>query len=67
MDGKRTAYLVIPGILPNLNDYIATERIHRQKAAAMKRQTEQVVILCAKSQLRGGQVQRAGYHAVFLV
>jgi len=53
MDGKRTAYLVIPGILPNLNDYIAAERIHRQKAAAMKRQTEQVVILCAKSQLRG--------------
>ncbi len=46
------AKLVIPGVLPNLNDYIAAERIHRQKGAAMKRQTEQVVILCARSQLR---------------
>lgn len=45
--------LVIPGILPNLNDYITAERQHRQKAAAMKRQIEQIVILCAKSQLRG--------------
>lgn len=45
--------LVIPGILPNLNDYISAERQHRQKAATMKKQIEQVVILCAKNQLRG--------------
>lgn len=25
--------LIIPGILPNLNDYISAERQHRQKAA----------------------------------
>lgn len=45
--------LVIPGVLPNLNDYITAERIHRQRGAALKRQTEQVVVLCAKRQLRG--------------
>ena len=45
--------LVIPGTLPNLNDYIGAERTHRQKAAAMKRQTERIIMLCAKSQLRG--------------
>lgn len=45
--------LVIPGVLPNLNDYIAAERTHRQKGAALKKQTEHVVILCAKKQLRG--------------
>lgn len=44
---------MIPGILPNLNDYIAAERRHRQRAAALKRQTEQVVLLCARTQLRG--------------
>ena len=45
--------LVIPGFLPNLNDYINAERVHRQKGAAMKKQTEHMVILCAKTQLRG--------------
>ena len=48
-----TARLVIPGVLPNLNDYISAERVHRQRGAAMKRQTEQVVMLCARKQLRG--------------
>lgn len=45
--------LVIPGVLPNLNDYITAERIHRQKAAALKRQAEHTIILAAKRQLRG--------------
>lgn len=45
--------LIIPGILPNLNDYIAAERQHRQKAAQMKKQTERIIMLCAKTQLRG--------------
>ena len=44
--------LVIPGILPNLNDYIEAERRNRHLGAKMKRQTEQVVALCIKSQLR---------------
>lgn len=45
--------LIIPGILPNLNDYISAERQHRQKAAQMKKQTERLIMLCAKAQLRG--------------
>lgn len=45
--------LIIPGILPNLNDYISAERQHRQKAAQMKKQTERIIMLCAKTQLRG--------------
>lgn len=45
--------LVIPGPLPGLNDYIAAERSHRQKAANLKRNTQRVVEMCAKKQLRG--------------
>lgn len=40
--------LIIPGTLPNLNDYITAERRHRQEAAAMKRQAEQVVLVAAR-------------------
>ena len=53
MREQGTVKLVIPGVLPNLNDYIAAERRHRQKAAAMKRRTEQVIALAARKQLRG--------------
>ena len=35
--GMMGVKLIIPGTLPNLNDYIAAERIHRQKGAAMKK------------------------------
>lgn len=45
--------LIIPGALPGLNEYITAERQHRQKAAAMKRQCEHMIILLIKSQLRG--------------
>jgi Holliday junction resolvase RusA-like endonuclease len=45
--------LIIPGTLPNLNDYIDAERKHRQKAAAMKKKYEHLIMLLAKSQLRG--------------
>lgn len=44
--------LVIPGSLPGLNEYIEAERTHRQKGAAMKRQAQHTVELCAKTQLR---------------
>ncbi|MCX7774036.1 MAG: RusA family crossover junction endodeoxyribonuclease [Clostridia bacterium] len=47
--------LVIPGALPGLNEYIAAERQHRQKAAAMKKQYEHAIILLIKTQLRGVQ------------
>jgi len=45
--------LTIPGQLPGLNEYIAAERANRYKAAAMKRDAERVIGLCARSQLRG--------------
>lgn len=50
--------LIIPGTLPNLNDYITAERTSRYKAASMKRQAEQVVILAAKRHLRGVKFDR---------
>lgn len=53
MRKQETFKLIIPGTLPNLNDYIAAERAHRQKGAALKKQTEHVVMLCARKQLRG--------------
>jgi len=48
-----THTLTIPGQLPGLNAYIAAERANRYKAAAMKRDAEQLIALCARSQLRG--------------
>ena len=35
--------IVIPGTLPNLNDYIEAERISKYKAAALKRETENAI------------------------
>lgn len=45
--------LVIPGVLPGLNEYIRAERTNKHKAAAMKRQTEHVIGHMIQSQLRG--------------
>lgn len=45
--------LVIPGTLPNLNDYINALDRNRHKGAMLKKQTERTIMLCAKSQLRG--------------
>lgn len=50
---RPTWQLVLDGPLPGLNEYIEAERSHRQKGAAMKRQVQRVVELCAKRQLRG--------------
>jgi Holliday junction resolvase RusA-like endonuclease len=44
---------VIPGRLPGLNDYIATERTNRYKAAKMKREAEADILVAAKKGLRG--------------
>lgn len=46
-----TVILSIPGTLPGLNEYSAAERKHRQAAAKLKRETEQRIILTARSQL----------------
>ena len=45
--------IIIPGRLPGLNEYIDAERTNRYRAAKMKREMEDLVILCAKSDLRG--------------
>lgn len=41
--------LIIPGRLPGLNEYIAAERTHKQKAAKMKRREQDAVIWCIRS------------------
>lgn len=47
------AKLTLPFTFPGLNDYISVERSHRQKAAKMKREWQNAVILCARRQIRG--------------
>lgn len=44
--------IVIPFALPGLNDYIAAERQHRQKAAKMKRELQSHVLMILRRQLR---------------
>lgn len=45
--------LIIPFTLPGLNEYIEAERSNRHKAANMKRECQNAVILCLKRQIRG--------------
>lgn len=52
-DEKNCKKITIKGTLPGLNEYIDAERRNRYLGAKMKRQTEQVVMLCARKQLRG--------------
>ncbi len=50
--------LVIPGVLPGLNEYIAAERASRYKGAGMKQQYTHLVAALAKRQLRGLKIVR---------
>lgn len=47
--------VTIPGLLPGLNEYIDAERAvkGKYKAAAMKKQAENVIGFMVKTQLRG--------------
>lgn len=45
--------LTIPGRLPNLNDYIDTERRNRQAAAKLKRETQNYIGWYIRKDLRG--------------
>lgn len=45
------AKFVIPLTFPGLNDYINAERSHRQKAAKMKKQYQDAVMLCIRHQI----------------
>lgn len=44
--------LVIPGRLPGLNEFIEANRAHTQKGAAMKRQSQELVMWQIRAQLR---------------
>lgn len=52
--------LTIPGTLPGLNEYIDAERSHKGKyrAAAMKKQAQNVICFMIKTQLRGVRFDR---------
>lgn len=51
--------LVIQGRFPGLNEYIDAERSNRYKAAKLKSECENTVILAARSQLRGFRPKNA--------
>lgn len=51
----------IPGRLPGLNEYVEAERRNRFKAAKMKRDAQDWVILCVKKAMRGVHIQRPVY------
>lgn len=50
--------LTIPGMLNNLNDYIAAERAHRQKGAKMKASNGDIVAVAISQCLRGVRIER---------
>ena len=58
--------LKIKGRFPGLNEYINAERSNRYKAAAMKKQCEHVVIMCARTQLRGFHPERVRMHYIWI-
>jgi Holliday junction resolvase RusA-like endonuclease len=45
--------LIIPGVLPGLNEYINAERRNKYQAAAMKKQAEHLIISLCRTQLKG--------------
>lgn len=51
----------IPGRLPGLNEYVEAERRNRFKAAKMKRDAQDWVILCIKKYMRGVHITRPVY------
>lgn len=50
--------LVIPGMLPGLNEYINAERRNKYQAASMKKQAEHLVITLCRSQLKGVHIDK---------
>ena len=55
---SRAERIIIQGSLPGLNEYIAAERGHRQRAATMKRECQNLVAWQMKPQLRGVRLER---------
>ena len=57
----------IPGRLPGLNEYVEAERRNRFKAAKMKRDAQDWVILCIKKTMRGVHITRPVYIRYYYV
>lgn len=51
----------IPGRLPGLNEYVEAERRNRFRAAKLKRDAQDWVILCIKKHMRGVHITRPVY------
>ena len=60
--------VTIPGLLPGLNEYIDAERAvkGKYKAAAMKKQAENVIGFMVKTQLRGVRFDRPAFAKKFI-
>jgi len=50
-------FLIIPGVLPNLNDYIAAERTNRHKGAKMKADSGNIVSVSIRRCLMGVRIE----------
>lgn len=50
--------LTIPGILNNLNDYIAAERTNRHKGAKMKADNGNIAAVAIRRCLRGARIEK---------
>ncbi len=50
--------LTIPGMLNNLNDYIAAERTNRHKGAKMKSANEDIIIIAIRQCMRGVKIDK---------
>jgi len=48
--------IIIPGTLPGLNDYIDAERSNKYQAAKLKRQTEEMIVMCIWEQMPGIEI-----------
>ncbi|EOT29446.1 hypothetical protein C805_00029 [Eubacterium sp. 14-2] len=48
--------LIIPGALPNLNDYIAAERTNRHKGAKMKADSGNIVAAAIRQCMKGVRI-----------
>ena len=53
---KKRYKITIPGTLPGLNEYINAERGNRYQAAKLKRQTEDMIVMCIWEQMPGVEI-----------
>lgn len=61
VDASMEYLLIIPGKLHGFNDYISAERSNRYGGAQMKKADQNIVIHCARKQLRGVKIESPVY------